>query len=78
MSTQVVTKDEILRSLDELPAEKLVDVQQFIEFLRSKAQRRPRKLAKLGGLWKDLPPITEEDIAQARHEMWGNFGEREP
>jgi hypothetical protein len=31
-------------------------------------------LRSLRGLWKDLNiEITEEDIAEARREMWGNF-----
>lgn len=25
------------------------------------------------GIWKDLPRITEEDIAKARKEMWGKL-----
>jgi hypothetical protein len=33
--------------------------------------RRP-----LYGLWKGFT-ITEEDIEEARREMWGDFGERE-
>jgi hypothetical protein len=33
-------------------------------------QPKPRK--SLRGLWKGLN-ITEEDIAEARREMWGNF-----
>ena len=31
----------------------------------------PRK--SLWGLWRGLDDITEEDIAEARQEMWGNF-----
>ncbi|MBD1833715.1 hypothetical protein H6F61_13760 [Cyanobacteria bacterium FACHB-472] len=34
------------------------------------AQPKPRK--SLRGLWRGLD-ITEEDIAEARREMWGNF-----
>jgi hypothetical protein len=77
MATEMVTKDDVIRALDELPAESLVEVRRFVDFMRFKAQSRPRKLVKLGGLWKDWPPITDEDIAQARREMWGSFGERE-
>jgi len=34
----------------------------------------PRKLRSLEGLLEDLNvDFTEEDIAQARREMWGNF-----
>lgn len=35
------------------------------------------KIVKLEGLWKDSPEITEEDIAQARSEMWARVGARE-
>jgi hypothetical protein len=30
----------------------------------------------LGGLWKGVE-FSEEDIAEARREMWGTFGEKE-
>ena len=77
MATEMVTKEDVIRSLDGLPAESLAEVHRFVEFVRFEAQNRPRKLIKLGGLWKDWPPITDDDIAQARQEMWGKFGERE-
>ena len=77
MTFQTMTKDELVRTLDDLPVDSLIELRQFIEFLRFKAQSRPKKLARLGGLWKDLPPITDKDIAQARQEMWGSFGERD-
>jgi len=76
MATEIVTRDDVIRSLNGLPAEGLAEVRRFVEFVRFEAMRRPRKLVKLGGLWKDWHPITE-DIAQARKEMWGRFGERE-
>lgn len=45
----------------------------FVEFPKAKdGPKKPRK--SLLGLWADLDiHITEEDIAQARREMWGNF-----
>ena len=69
MATETVTKDDVIRLLDSLPAESLADVRRFIDFVRFEAQNRPRKVVKLGGLWKDWPPITDEDIDQARKEM---------
>ena len=44
-----------------------------MDFLKEK--NGPKKpLRSLLGLWADLDiHITEEDIAQARREMWGNF-----
>ncbi|MCL1474026.1 DUF2281 domain-containing protein [Argonema antarcticum] len=62
--------------LDKLRA--LLPVQQqevldFAEFLQPKNMtKKPLKSVK--GLCADLKvDITEEDIAQARQEMWGNF-----
>ncbi len=34
---------------------------------------QPKKRKSLLGVWKDSPPITEEDIREIREEMWGNF-----
>jgi hypothetical protein len=78
MATEIVSKDDLIRSLDGLSAESLAEVHRFIEFVRFEAQRNPRKLVKLGGIWKNWPSITDEDIAQARQAMWGKFGECEP
>ena len=77
MAMHPVTRDEIFEAVSDLPPEQLPELRAFIEFLRFKSEKRPRNLIQLGGLWKDLPPITEEDIAEARREMWGEFGERE-
>ncbi len=33
-----------------------------------------KRVVKLGGLWAGTPEITEQDIADARKEMWGSFG----
>ena len=38
------------------------------------AVREGRLIVRLGGLWKGVE-ITEEDIAEARQEMWGRMGE---
>ncbi len=35
--------------------------------------RKSGKVVKLGGLWAGYD-FSEEEIAQARKEMWGNFG----
>lgn len=32
-----------------------------------------RKLRSMYGIWKDIPRISDEDIQEARKEMWGNF-----
>jgi hypothetical protein len=73
MTIQAVTKEQIIHALDELSPESLREVQQFLEFLRFKRQERAREPAiALGGLL-DGYRFTEEDIAQARCEMWGRM-----
>lgn len=63
----------VLERLRGLPPEKQQEVLDFVEFLYHKSSpKQPRR--SLMGLWADLGvKITEEDIAEARREMWGNF-----
>jgi len=77
MALQLVDKDELIKSLDSLPPESLVEVRQFVDYLRYRSEQPSRRIVRLGGLWKDWPPITDEDLAQSRREMWGRFGERD-
>lgn len=77
MASPIVTKEKIVTALDELPPEQLAELNNYIAYLRFKATKQKRRLIQLGGLWKNLPPLTEEDIAEARQEMWGTFGERD-
>lgn len=69
----MTVEERVLESLRDLPADKQKEVLDFVNFLRQKnGGSNPRR--SLRGLWKDLNiEITEEDIAQARREMWGNF-----
>ena len=76
MALQPVTKDQIIAAIDDLPPERLPELGEFIEFLRFKSGQPSKRLIRLGGLWKDLSPITDQDIAEARREMWGRFAER--
>lgn len=63
----------VVDKLRELPPEKQKEVLEFVESLRRRnGPGSPRR--SLLGLWADLNVhVTEEDIAQARREMWGNF-----
>jgi hypothetical protein len=63
----------ILERVRDLPSEKQREVLGFIESLRRSGE--PAKpLHGLEGIWEDMGfDITEEDIAQARREMWSNF-----
>ena len=69
----MTVEDAVLENLKNLPTEKKQEVLDFIEFLRNKLKKqKPRR--SLEGLWADLDVhVTEEDIAEARKEMWGNF-----
>ena len=66
-------EQQVLEKLRDLPPEKQKEVLDFVDFLKEKSgPKKPRH--SLLGLWADLNThITEEDIAQARREMWGNF-----
>jgi hypothetical protein len=63
----------VLDKLRELPPNQQQEVLDFAEFLQQKnILKRPLKSVK--GMWANLDmDITEEDIAQARKEMWGDF-----
>lgn len=64
--------EQILEKLRELSPEKQKEVLNFVESLKQGDGVRPRR--SLRGLWKDLGfQVTEEDIAEARREMWGEF-----
>lgn len=66
-------KELVIEKLDGLPPQKQQEVLDFVEFLKSKDSPR-QPLKSLLGLWKDYDiHITEQDIAEARKEMWGNF-----
>ena len=66
-------EEKVLERLRELPPERQQQVLEFADTLRDEpALGSPRH--SLRGLWKDFNfDITEEDIAEARREMWGDF-----
>jgi EAL domain-containing protein (putative c-di-GMP-specific phosphodiesterase class I) len=66
-------EQQVLEKLRDLPPEKQKEVLDFVDQLKeSNGPKKPLK--SLLGLWSDLNiNITEEDIAEARREMWGNF-----
>ena len=64
---------DIMAKLRGLPCEKQLEVLDFVEFLgRTRAVSRPHR--NLKGLWADFGvETTEEEIAEARRDMWGDF-----
>lgn len=72
MTTEQI-EQTVLTKLRALPPDKQQEVLDFVEFLEQKNGAKPPRRS-LKGLWADLGvEITEEDIAEARREMWGNF-----
>lgn len=66
-------EEMVLEKLRDLPADKKQVVLEFVESLKNDSGDR-KPLRSLRGLWADYGiEITEEDIAEARREMWGNF-----
>jgi hypothetical protein len=63
----------VLEKLRALPPDKQQEILDFAEFLQQKNLTK-KLLKSVKGLCADLKvDITEEEIAQARQEMWGNF-----
>ena len=63
----------LLDKIRQLPVDKQQELLDFAEFLHQQVTPKQR-LRSLKGLWSDLKvDISEEDIAEARKEMWGNF-----
>jgi hypothetical protein len=70
----IVTIEQLLvEKLRGLSPEKKREVLNFAQSL-AQDEGRTKPLTSVEGLWADLNiQITEEDIAEARREMWGNF-----
>ena len=54
MESVAVRKSEIQKKLSILPAEKLQQVADFVEFVLFQSQIEHKKIVKLGGIWADL------------------------
>ena len=67
-------EQQVVEKLRDLPPEKQKEVLDFVDSLKEKNGGPKKPLRSLLGLWSDLNfHITEEDIDEARREMWGNF-----
>lgn len=64
--------EQIIEQLRQLPPGQQKEVLDFVESLREKNGVGSRHT--LRGLWKDLDVrVTEEEITEARREMWSKF-----
>lgn len=73
MKLDTKTTELILQQLRELPAHSLQEVEEFIEFLRFKQERGSQAgNVALAGLLNGYK-FSDEQIAEARREMWGGM-----
>jgi hypothetical protein len=75
------TKEQILQTLDELPEESLVEVSQFLDFLKFKAKKPSvslKRIVKLGSLWEDVPfDVTDGEVRALRRAVTHRLLEKE-
>ncbi len=72
MSIDTETREELLQRIMELPPEGLREVQEFLDFLRYKQEKRESQTGvTLGGILEGYR-FTRQEIAEARREMWGS------
>jgi hypothetical protein len=65
-------EEQVLEKLRGLTPERKKEVLDFVSRLKDRGRKAPRR--SLRGLWADLNlKISEEDIAQARRNMWSTF-----
>ena len=67
----MATKDEIIAGLDGLPIAKQVLVKQYIDKLASETRSGGKSI--LGLCRESSTGVTEDDISEARNEMWSGF-----
>ena len=66
-------EQQVLEKLRGLPPEKQKELLEFVDSLNENAGAN-KPLLSLEGIWADLEiHVTNEDIAEARREMWGIF-----
>ena len=69
----MTVKDAVIEKLEVMPTDQQREVLEFIDSMQPK--EKPRKpLRSLQGIWADLNVhITEEDLREARNEMWRGY-----
>ena len=69
----MTVKEAVLEDLETLPVVKQEEVLDFVQFLKAKlTKRKPRRSLK-GSLAHLNIKWTEEDMRQARNEMWRGY-----
>jgi hypothetical protein len=74
MTTTTSRFEQALALVREFSAvEKVRFVEEVMNALEADLNHPPVPKKSLYGMWAGLVDISEEDIAEARREMWGNF-----
>jgi hypothetical protein len=69
----MTVKDAVIEKLEVMPTVKQQKVLEFMESMESNEKPRKPRLS-LQGIWADLNiNLTEEDLRQARNEMWRGY-----
>lgn len=78
MSTKTLSVDEVLAWAAQLPVQERARLAERIiaSVVRDLGELPPTPRRSLRGILADFGPApSDEDIAEARREMWGNIGE---
>ncbi len=69
----MTSEEALLEQIKVLPPDLKKEVSHFVEFLQTKVQKENSRVS-LEGIWADMEVnISDEDISEARKEMFGNF-----
>ncbi len=69
----MTSEEVLLEKFKVLPPNLKQKAIDFVDSLQSEAQKKAGRVS-LEGIWADMDVnITEEDIREARKEMWSNF-----
>lgn len=69
----MTVKDAVLEKLDHLSIPQQREVLHFVEFLETKVQPKRRRRSLAGALSHLNFTISEDDIREARNEMWRGY-----
>ena len=69
----MTSEEVLLEQIKVLPPDLKREAIHFVEFLQTKVKTKAPRRSLYGALADLDIKITEEDIAEARKEMWGNF-----
>ncbi len=64
----VITREQLVDAMQNLPAESLGELCEYVAFLQWKARREAGSGIKIGRLCRDLPAMTDEEINLAAEE----------